>query len=286
MKNIEKIIMVVIFCFWLFGLILILSQGSEVSILDPKGQVAAKEKNLLIFASGLSLIIILPVFALIFGIAWRYREGNDKAKYKPDWDHSRLLESIWWGVPFALIVILSIVTYKSSHELDPFKPLEAETKPLTIQVIAMDWKWLFIYPEQNIATVNYVKFPAGTPVNFQLTGDGAMNSFWIPQLGGQIYAMAGMSTQINLLADEPGDFRGSSANISGRGFSDMTFIASAGSNSDFEAWVGAVKKSQKNLSENEYKKLAEPTVDHPPTYYSSVQEGLYKEVILSFLLPS
>lgn len=286
MKNIEKIILVVIFCGWLVGIILILGQGSEVSILAPKGEIAEKQKDLLIFASALSLIIILPVFALIFSIAWRYREGNKKAKYRPEWDGSRLLESIWWGVPFALIVVLSVVTFKSSHELDPFRPLEAEAKPLTIQVIALDWKWLFIYPEENIASINYIQFPAGTPVNFQITGEGAMNSFWIPHLGGQIYAMAGMSTQIHLKADEPGKFRGSSANISGEGFSDMNFIAEAGTMSDFDAWVEAVRKSQNTLTNDEYQKLSEPTIDHPTAYYSSVQHGLYRDVILKFLLPS
>lgn len=286
MKSIEKIILVVIFCGWLVGLILILSQGAESSILAPKGQIAEKQKNLLVFASALSLIIILPVFALIFGIAWRYRESNKKAKYKPDWDHSRVLESIWWGVPIVLIAVLSVVTFKSSHELDPFKPIEAEAKPMTIQVVALDWKWLFIYPEQNIATVNYVKMPVGQPVNFQLTGNGAMNSFWIPSLGGQIYAMAGMSTQINLQADEAGNFRGSSANISGRGFADMDFTASAGQQPDFDKWVKAVKSSQKALGPEEYQKLAQPSIDHPPAYYSSVEPGLYRDVILSFLLPS
>lgn len=285
-KTIEKIILIVIFCAGLLGLIVILSQGAQSNILAPKGLIAEKERNLLVFASALSLLVILPVFALIIGISWRYRETNKRAKYTPNWDGSRTLESIWWGVPLVLIMVLSVVTFNSSHDLDPFKPIEAKTQPLTIQVIALDWKWLFIYPEQDIATVNYVKMPVDRPVNFQLTGDGAMNSFWIPSLGGQIYAMAGMATQINLQATEPGEYRGSSANISGRGFAKMNFTASAGSDLEFNDWVSAVKKSDKTLSADVFKKLSEPTIDHPVTYYSSTKTDLFHDQLNKFLLPS
>lgn len=273
----------------IIGVILIffgLLHGNNIAVLNPKGPIGQQERQLIYFALLLSLIVVLPVFALLFGIAWRYREGNKKAKYTPDWDHNVFIEGIWWLVPSILILILSVVTWNSSHHLDPYRRLASSTKPLTIQVIALDWKWLFIYPEQNIASVNYVKFPTNTPVNFQITADAPMNSFWIPQLGGQIYAMPGMITQLNLMADQAGNYRGSSANISGQGFASMTFTAQAGPKNDFNHWVKDAKKSPNHLNFNTYAALAKPSQYNPATYYSSSTNGLFDAVMLKYMVPS
>ncbi|HET8884444.1 MAG TPA: ubiquinol oxidase subunit II, partial [Candidatus Saccharimonadales bacterium] len=212
-------------------------QGLEIAVLDPKGVIAQKQYELLVFTLLLGFIVVIPVFIMAALIAWRYREDNTKAKYTPDSSTNRVAETIWWGIPIILIVILSVVTWNSTHNLDPYKSLDANADSMTIQVVALDWKWLFIYPNHDIATVNFVQFPVDTPVHFYLTADAPMNSFWIPQLGGQIYAMPGMVTELNLDATEQGEYKGSSANISGEGFSGMKFIAKASSQNEFDAWV-------------------------------------------------
>lgn len=264
-----------------FGLL----HGHTVSVLDPKGSIGEQERQLIVFALLLSVIVVLPVFIMLFLFAWRYRESNPKkVKYSPDWDHNIFIETVWWLVPSILILILSIVAWNSSHKLDPFKPLAGD-KPLTIQVVALDWKWLFIYPEQNIATVNYVQFPVDRPVTFNITADAPMNSFWIPQLGGQIYAMPGMATQLHLKAGSAGSFRGSSANISGRGFAGMTFTAKASSQQDFNNWVKSAKKSPNHLSFKAYNQLAKPSLNNPASYYASTTPKLYDIIIMKYMGP-
>ncbi|HEX5797968.1 MAG TPA: ubiquinol oxidase subunit II [Candidatus Saccharimonadales bacterium] len=284
MRNKEKFGLVAMVLIAFIAILTMLVYGNDISVLNPKGGVAAKERDLIIFGTVLSLIIIVPVFTMTFVIAWKYREGNKKAKYQPDWDHSKLFESIWWGVPLILIIILSVVTWKSSHELDPFKPLQAEGKPLRVQVVALQWKWLFIYPEQNIATVNYVQFPEDTPINFEVTSDAPMNSFWIPSLGGQIYAMSGMVTKLHLIADQTGEYRGSSANISGRGFSGMKFVAEATTSSAFEDWVRETKKSSKKLGIDEYSSLSEPSENNPAELFVLADTNLFDYITHKFTI--
>ena len=228
-------------------------------VLSPAGPVAAQEKHLMIVAVLLMLIVVVPVFVLLAVISWRYREGgNKKAKYTPDWDRHKGFETIWWGLPTMIIIILSIITWNSSHRLDPSRALVSSTPSITIQVVAMQWKWLFIYPQQQIASVNYLQLPVNTPVNFEITSNSTMNSFWIPQLGGQIYAMAGMSTQLHLMADKAGSYRGSSANVSGIGFAGMHFQAQATSRDQFDAWVAAGQHSNTMLDQAKYGVLAIP----------------------------
>ena len=253
----------------------------DIAVLNPKGEIAEKQRTLLTITTVLMLIVVLPVFALAFLIAWRYRASNKNAKYQPDWDYSLLAESIWWGVPCAIILALGYFNWKGCHELDPFKPL-AE-KQLRIQAIALDWKWLFLYPEQQIATVNFVQFPEKTPVYFEITADAPMNSFWIPQLGGQIYAMAGARSKIHLIASEPGEFRGSSANISGEGFSGMRFTAKASSPEEFEAWVSSVRGEERVLSWDEYEKLTQPTSYHPITSYRFEDGELFERILMKYM---
>jgi cytochrome o ubiquinol oxidase subunit 2 len=257
---------------------------TTVAVLDPKGPIGRQEYHLILLTLLLSLIVVVPVFSLLFLFTWRYREGK-QAHYSPDLDHSRVAETIWWLIPSALILVLGIIIWNSSHQLDPSKALASSTKPLTIQVVALDWKWLFIYPQQNMATVNFVQFPAQTPVDFQITADAPMNSFWIPQLGGQIYAMPGMSTELHLLANKPGNFRGSSANISGQGFAGMRFIARSSSAGDFDQWVKKVKQSPSHLTMNSYKQLAQASQNNPVSYYSSGPSGLYDSVITKYIGP-
>lgn len=258
----------------------------NVDVLSPQGPIGHKERNLIILAVALSAIVVIPVYIMLIGFAWRYREGNKKARYDPQFNHNRLIESVWWGVPLAIITILGIATWRSSHELDPFKPLVSNAQPMTIQVIALDWKWLFIYPQQNVASVNYVQFPKNVPVDFQITADAPMNSFWIPALGGQIYAMSGMATNLHLLAEKEGTYHGSSANISGSGFAGMDFTARSSSWEDFYKWVDGAKKSATSLSLNAYNSLARPSKDNPVTYYSSVEKGLFNKVVFKFTQPS
>jgi cytochrome o ubiquinol oxidase subunit 2 len=258
---------------------------ASIPVLQPRGPIGQKEKNLIVIAVLLSLIVVIPVYAMLIGFAWRYREGNKKAKYSPDFSHSRWLEGIWWAVPLAIISLLAVITWKSSHELDPFRNLSSQKPALTIQVVALQWKWLFIYPRQNIAAVNYVQFPVDTPVNFEITSDAPMNSFWIPQLGGQIYAMSGMSTHLHLMADQTGIYRGSSANISGRGFAGMNFNAQASDNGEFSRWVGRMHNNPDHLDRQAYGKLAEPSQNNPVAYYGSAENDLYNSVVNKYLAP-
>ncbi|HVQ44824.1 MAG TPA: ubiquinol oxidase subunit II [Candidatus Saccharimonadia bacterium] len=256
------------------------------AVLNPKGTIAADERQLIVTATMLMLLIVVPVLVLTFVIAWRYRAGNTKATYAPDWDRSRKLETIWWLIPSALIVGLSVITWQSSHALDPSKPLASSVQPLKIQVVALQWKWLFIYPKQNIASVNFVELPVGTPVEFEITSDAPMNSFWIPQLGGQIYAMSGMSTHLHLRADAAGDYTGSSANLSGRGFAGMHFVARAEAPADFDNWVRSVKHSAPPLTFTSYEALARPSENQAPSPYSATPAGLYDEVVMQYMMPN
>src|SRR3989344_6897846 len=215
---------------------------ANFALFNPKGWIASEQKELIITATMLMLMAVIPVLVITFVFAWKYRAGNN-AKYAPTFDHSRLLQFTWWTALCAIIVVLSVIAWKSSYALDPRKTLKSNIKPITIQVVALEWKWLFIYPEQNIATVNFVQFPEDTPINFRITGDAPMNSFWIPQLAGQIYAMAGMDTALHVMAEETGEYMGVSSNYSGYGFSGMKFTAKATSREEFDLWIETVRQS-------------------------------------------
>lgn len=269
---------------WFLSLVVYYLHNANIQVLNPKGTVAHDERNLIIFTVLLGLLVVVPVYIMTFAIAWKYRESNTKATYRPDWDHNVFAEALWWGIPTAIIVILSVVTWTTSHSLDPHKALGNQA-PMKIQVVALDWKWLFIYPEQGVATVNYVQFPVDQPVQFEITSNGPMNSFWIPQLGSQIYAMAGMSTHLNLEADSVGDYRGASANISGKGFAGMDFTARASSNAEFSDWLAGAQSSSSKLDADSFKTLAKPSENNPPATYAAVAPGLYNRVLLHFQLP-
>lgn len=267
------------------GAVALASRGN-FAVLNAKGAIAAEQKELMIVATVLMLLIIVPVFALTFHIAWKYRASNTKkVAYTPDWASNYKLEALWWGFPTLIIAILSVMIWQSSHSLDPFKPLASNVKPLTIQVVALQWKWLFILPEQGIASVNYLQVPEDTPLNFEITADAPMNSFWVPQLGGQVYAMSGMTTKLHLIADEPGAYRGSSANLSGEGFSDMDFTVRAGSPAEFDRWVAQVKADGENLNLGSYANLALPAVAKDTPSFGSTAEDLHSTIVNKYAAP-
>jgi cytochrome o ubiquinol oxidase subunit 2 len=217
----------------------------------------------------------------------RYRESNKKhVSYTPDWDSSRKIETLWWLFPTILIAILSVITWRSTEKLTPSRPIASSNPTMLIQVVALDWKWLFLYPDQHIATVNSVTIPKNTPVDFVITADAPMNSFWIPQLGGQIYAMAGMTTQLNLLASQTGNFRGLSANISGDGFSSMDFMAHAKTQQSFDAWVRSAQQNQTDLTMASYNHLVKPSEHVAPFQFGSFTPGLFDTVIMKYMAPT
>ena len=260
-----------------------LLSGCNMTVLDPKGQVGVDEKQLIITSTLLMLIVVIPVIVLTLWFAWHYRASNTKATYTPNWSYSHRIEAVVWGIPIVIILILGWITWRSTHELDPFRPLDSSVKPLEIQVVALDWKWLFIYPEQHIATVNEIAIPTDVPVNFKITSDSVMNAFFIPQLGTQVYAMAGMQTQVHLIANEAGVYDGLSANFSGPGFPDMQFKTHAGSKDEFDAWVKKAQASATKLDADRYRELAKPSEKAQVQYFSAVEPILYASVLDKYM---
>lgn len=257
------------------------ASSPKFSVFESRGVIADDQRELFIFVSLLSLLVIIPVFSLTAFIAWRYRESNNKSNYSPNWEGSRVLEAIWWLVPAGLIGLLSVIIWQSSHRLDPFKPISSNKEPLVVQVIAMEWKWLFIYPEEDIATVNELYMPVDRPLELQLTADAPMSAIWIPQLGGQIYAMSGMRTKLNLEAREIGVYNGLSTNINGEGFAGMTFKAHAVKNSDFDNWVAFADSSEVYLNDENYEQLSEQSQNNPVSYYSG-SDNIFTKVLARY----
>ncbi len=258
----------------------------NMGVLNPKGLISVQQRQLMIHACLLMLIVVIPVFVLTAIFACRYRKGNAGAKYTPEWEHSALAETIWWGIPFLIIIVMAFLTWNSSHKLNPFKPLTSDVRPLKIQVVALDWKWLFIYPEEGIATVNYLNFPEKTPLNFEITADAPMNSFWIPQLGGQIYAMPAMRSKLHLMANETGVFRGSSANLSGEGFAGMVFQATSLSQEDYENWAKQVRGSSKKIDFSSYQILAAPSEYNPQENFRLEEPDLFTAILNKYAPPT
>jgi cytochrome o ubiquinol oxidase subunit II len=265
-----------------------LSAGCNLVLLHPAGAVAAQQGHLIVVSTILMLLVIVPVIALTFLFAWRYRKSNTEATYTPDWDHSTQLELMIWAAPLLIIIALGAVTWISTHTLDPYRslrragaahPVAADTKPLTVEVVALDWKWLFIYPEQGIAVVNELAAPANVPITFKITASSVMNSFFIPSLAGQIYAMPGMETQLHAVMNSSGDYDGFSANYSGAGFSDMRFKFHSMSAGDFEHWVQGVKAGGLALDRNGYLQLERPSEREPVRRYATVADGLYESIL-------
>ena len=266
----------------------VLLSGCNSVLLNPSGSVAAQQSHLIVQSTFLMLLIVIPVIVLTVVFAWRYRQSNKEATYTPDWDHSTQLELVIWAAPLLIIIALGALTWISSHTLDPFRPLRrldaareipAQVKPLTIEVVALDWKWLFIYPELGIATVNEVAAPVDVPINFKITASSVMNSFFVPALAGQVYAMPGLQTQLNAVMNSPGEYEGFSANYSGAGFSGMHFKFKGLAPQAFSQWVQSVKGTGQELNAAGYQKLAAPSESEPVHLYSSVDASLYDAIL-------
>jgi cytochrome o ubiquinol oxidase subunit 2 len=258
--------------------------GCRSVVLDPAGDVAVQQRDLLLMSTALMLTIIVPVMALTILFAWRYRKSNTEARYEPDWDHSTQLELVIWAAPLLIIICLGAITWMGTHLLDPYRPLgriargqavAANARPIEVQVVALDWKWLFIYPQYGVATVNELAVPVNRPIAFAITSSSVMNSFYAPALAGQIYAMPGMETKLHAVANRPGDYEGISANYSGAGFSGMHFALRALSDADFSGWVGQAKAAGGALDRAGYLVLERPTENEPVRRYASVDPTLF-----------
>jgi cytochrome o ubiquinol oxidase subunit 2 len=266
-----------------------LLSGCNMVLMNPSGDVAVQQRDLIIQSTVLMLLIVVPVIALTFIFAWRYRKSNTEADYRPDWDHSTQLELVIWAAPLLIIIALGALTWISTHTLDPYRPLTritAEqdvipgTEPMVVEVVALDWKWLFIYPEQGIATVNELAAPLNRPIMFKITASSVMNSFFIPALAGQIYAMPGMETKLHAVINKPGVFDGFSANYSGAGFSNMRFKFHGLSTADFDQWVANAKKGDAGqLSREAYMELEKPSERNPVQRYAAVAPDLYDAIL-------
>lgn len=254
--------------------------GCDWALIDPQGAVGLENRSVLLWATLLMLIVVIPVIGMTLAFAWRYRASNEAAEYLPDWHHSSKIEVVVWLVPTLIVAALATICWHTTHTLDPYKPLESKAKPVEVQVVALDWKWLFIYPEYHVATVNQLAIPAGRPVNFKITSASVMNSFFIPKLGSQVYAMAGMETKLHLIADRPGTFEGFSANFSGNGFSDMKFDTLAMNDADFAKWISKAQANSGALSMADYHKLAQPSERVAVQYFGSVDPRLYSSVLM------
>jgi cytochrome o ubiquinol oxidase subunit 2 len=263
----------------------LLLAGCHAALLDPKGPIGEAEKSIILTATGLMLVVVIPVIVLVLVVAWRYRASNTKAEYQPEWSHSNKIEAVMWSVPIVIVSILGVIAWRTSHQLDPYRPIASRFKPIHIDAIAMDWKWLFIYPDQHVASVNEVAMPVGVPVVFHITSATVMNSFFIPRLGSQIYAMANMQTTDNLVASAPGTYRGISANFSGDGFSGMTFKAVAMSKADFKQWLANAAAAKQSLDGNAYRALEKPSENVPVAFYSNATPGLFQQIVQGKFAP-
>jgi cytochrome o ubiquinol oxidase subunit 2 len=255
--------------------------GCSEGVLDPKGPIAVAERQILFNSLGIMLAIVIPTILATFGVAYWFRSSNERARYQPEFKYSGRLEVLVWAIPAMTVLLVGGVAWVGAHDLDPRKAISAAAKPVTVQVVSLDWKWLFIYPEQGIASVNHLVVPAGTPVSFELTSSGVMNSFFVPQLGSQIYTMSGMTTHLQLQADHPGSYRGLSAQFSGDGFADMRFVVDAVPAQQFEQWVVSTRDSGPTLDAQSYADLAKPSEAVAPFTYGAVSPDLFNAVMSS-----
>jgi cytochrome o ubiquinol oxidase subunit 2 len=280
----RSILYIILWVLALTALFAALLKGADIRMLNPKGMIAQHELELIVYSTVVLLAITVPTLFFLYFFAWKYRESNTRATYAPDKRHGKLFVFSLWAIPVAFMFVLAPVMWIGTHELAPQKSIASGDKTLTVQVIALRWKWLFIYPEQHMATVNFVQIPVNTPVEFDLTADDSpMSSFWIPHWGGQLYAMTGMTNTLNLMPTTTGDSEGSSAEINGEGFAGMKFIARASSQQDFNDWVLRVKQSPNVLDMIEYERLLKPSENNPTFLYSSADVDLYDTVVMKYM---
>jgi cytochrome o ubiquinol oxidase subunit 2 len=251
----------------------------QAGVLDPQGPIGLAERTILFNATAIMLAVIIPTILLTLAFAWWFRQGNAKADYFPEWSYSGRIEVVVWSIPALVIVFLGGIAWVGSHDLDPGKPIESRIAPINIQVVSLDWKWLFIYPDHGVASVNRLIVPAGTPISFKLTSATVMNSFFVPQLGSQIYTMAGMTTRLHLLADKPGIYPGISAQFSGAGFSNMRFDVVAQPETEFATWVSATRSGGGKLDAESYAKLERPGIVEKPIAFGEVTARFFEGIV-------
>jgi cytochrome o ubiquinol oxidase subunit II len=268
-----------------FGLLLLLLTECSGGVLDPQGPVGAADSKILLNAVAIMLVIVVPTIIAVLGFAWWYRASNARARYQPGFVYSGRIEIVVWSIPLLVILFLSGVIWVGSHELDPFEPLASSDEPARVQVVSLDWKWLFIYPDHGIASVNDLVIPAGAPVHFSLTSASVMNNFFVPQLGSMIATMNGMVTQLHLKADKPGKYLGISAQLSGDGFSDMNFNVRAVPHDDFARWVAAARQSEPVLDRTSYAALSQQSQNVRPFTYRSVDPTLFDAIATQQIPP-
>jgi len=252
--------------------------GCKEGVLNPQGPIAFAELQILVNSLGIMLAIVIPTVIAIIGVAYWFRASNRKARYLPDFVYSGRLELLVWSIPAMTVMLVGSVAWVGAHDLDPRKPIPSMVEPVTVQVVALDWKWLFIYPQLGVASVNHLVLPVGTPVSFELTSSGVMNSFFVPQLGSQIYTMSGMTTHLWLKADHVGSYPGFSANYSGEGFAGMLFSVDAVAASQFAQWLAAARREGPALDSVSYANLAKPSSEMEPVTYRSVAPGLFDNI--------
>jgi cytochrome o ubiquinol oxidase subunit II len=257
-----------------------------MNILDPQGPIGAADKTILIDSLAIMLAIVLPTIVAIFAFAYWFRASNTKAFHWPDWEYSGRIELVVWSVPALTVILLGGVTWIGAHQLDPAKPIEGTEKPLTIQAVSLDWKWLFIYPDQKIATINTLTVPAGVPLQFRLTSASVMNAFFIPQFGSMIYTMYGMTTRLNLRADKPGTFQGLSSHFSGDGFAGMHFDVHVVPSQQFSKWAQDASNTPQALDERVYGEIAKPSMNNAPTIYRLADPNLFQSIVTQKIPPS
>lgn len=274
-------------CLLLFAMLLILTgcEGHIIGMLDPKGVITYQERRLFYNTLALMMFIVIPVIVMSFTFVYHYQAKHRLPIYRPNWSHDLFLEILWWGIPLGIIVVLGALTWQKTHELDPFRRISGTTQaPLTVQVIALPWKWLFIYPQQHIATLNYLVMPLNQPVEYLITADNVpMSAFFIPQIGSQIYAMAGMQTKLNLLANVLGTYDGMNALFNGDGFSDMHFEVHVLTPEAMQQWFAQVKQSPQQLNDATYLQLLKPSKADKPMFYSTVPDQLYENVLMLYM---
>lgn len=283
LKRVTTLLLILSGCFTLFTLTG--CHGQNVGILNPKGIIAYEERKLFFDTLALMLIVVLPVIIMSFTFVYHYQASHKVKDYKPNWSHSYFLESLWWGIPCIIILILAILTWKKTHELDPFNKIAGyDQPPLLIQVIALPWKWLFIYPEQNIASVNYLEIPVGRQVEYWITTDNVpMSALFIPQLGSQIYAMAGMRTRLHLVANQTGVYDGMNTQFNGDGFSEMHFPVHVVEPEQMQQWVDEMKKTTTPLTEAAYIELLKPSTGNQPTFFMGIAPNLFQNVVMTYM---
>ncbi|MEG2804810.1 ubiquinol oxidase subunit II [Stenotrophomonas sp.] len=257
----------------------LLAGCSALELFNPMGSIAEQEMQLILVCTGLMLLVVIPVILLTLYFAWRYRASNTKATYAPDWSHSTAIEVVIWTIPCLIIVVLAVLIWKSTHALDPYRPIASDKAPLRVEVVALNWKWLFIYPDHNVATVNELVMPVDTPVAFKLTSESMMNAFFVPQLGSMVYTMAGMQTRLHLIGHTPGTYAGMSSAYSGAGFSDMKFPARVVTDADFARWLAQARATGEHLGAARLAELEAPTHGAPLQRFAAVDTGLFGSIV-------